>query len=179
MDILEQINPSLAVCFSGHRPDRLPGRGEPDAQETILLNDALRKYIGDAVKRGKDTFINGLMAGWDIMAAEQVIVMKEQYPHIKLVTVAPYSVHFFTREKCWTEDWVKRAKEVCRLSDIRVSLSEHYRPGIYYERNRVVVDYSSELICYSDGGKGGTQHTMQYAKEKEHTVYNLFSFFMV
>ena len=75
MDILKETNPDRAVCFSGHRPDRLPGRGDPGAAETRKLTDALREQIKGAVGRGKDTFINGLMAGWDY---EKLRVMRSE-----------------------------------------------------------------------------------------------------
>ena len=175
MDILNQkINPATAICFSGHRPDRLPGCGNPAEPEAQKLIAVLLEKIEDAVRRGKDTFLGGFMAGFDILAAEQVIALKAKYPHIRLVTVAPYSVQFFTREKCWTPEWVKRAKEIIRQHDIGVSLAEHYRSGIYYERNRTLVNYSSELICYWDGNKGGTQHTVNFATDKGLAVFNLY-----
>ena len=175
MNILEQLNPARSVCFSGHRPERLPRRGKPDAPEMQTLAAALRHEIEYAIRRGLDTFLNGLMAGWDVLSAEQVLALKDQYPHIRLVTLAPYAVGFFSCEKCWTDDWIKRAKEVCRQSDIGVSLAERYRAGIYYERNHILVDHSAELICYWDGDKGGTQFTVQYAKSRGQAVNNLFS----
>jgi len=173
MLIIQQINPASSVCFSGHRPDRLPGQGDPGAAETRKLTAALREQIESAVGRGKDTFINGLMAGWDVLAAEQVIALKGQYPHIRLATIAPYSAHFFTREKCWTPEWVTRAREVCRRQDIGVKIAEDYRSGIYYERNRALVEHSSELLCYWDGGRGGTAYTVDYALKKGREVVNI------
>lgn len=174
MDILNQIDSNNAVSFSGHRPDRLPGHGDLDAPETQKLIINLRKRIEDAIKRDKNTYINGFMAGWDILAAEQVIALKENYPHIRLVTIAPFSVHYFSREKCWTAEWVKRAKDVCRWQETGIKIAEHYRMGIYYERNRSLVDNSSELFCYWDGGKGGTEQTVNYAKHKKLIIYNFF-----
>jgi len=41
MVALKDIDPALSVCFSGHRPDRLPGNGDPDvmeAQELITVS---------------------------------------------------------------------------------------------------------------------------------------------
>ena len=168
------MNRTRAVCFSGHRPDRLPGQGEPDEPETQKLAAVLLGHIENAIRSGKDVFINGLMAGWDVFAAEQVITLKKQHPHIRLVTIAPYSSHFFSREKCWTPEWVNRAREVFRQHDFGISLAEHYRFGIYYERNRALVDHSSMLICYHDGGKGGTKYTINRAIEKDLIVKNLY-----
>lgn len=170
---MKEVNPPQAVCFSGHRPDRLPGYGDPKTPEAQRLITTLREHIADSIHRGKLYFIHGAMAGFDLLAAEQVISLKNQFPNIQLISVAPYSVHFFSREKCWTPEWIHRAREVFQQHDFGISLSEHYRPGIYYERNRVLVDHSSELICYHDGGKGGTENTVQYARSRMHNIHNL------
>lgn len=74
---------------------------------------------------------------------------------------------------CLSPDWINRAREVFSRQDIGVKLSERYYPGVYYERNRTMIDHSSELICYHDGGKGGTAQTVQYAKGKDIPMYNL------
>jgi len=175
MDTIESIDPARAVSFSGHRPARLPGKGDPNTPEARTLADALRQEIEDTIRRGKTVYLHGAMAGWDILCAEQVIALKEQYPHIRLFTIAPYAVHFFTRERCWTPEWVERAKKVCRLSDYGMSFAENFRSGIYYERNRVLVNHSSELICYWDGGSGGTAYTVALAQKSGLVVRNLYS----
>jgi len=174
MEELKQINPATALSFSGHRPDRLPGNGDPNAPEAQKLIAALRKEITAAINEGMTSFLHGCMAGFDLFAIEQVIALKQQYPHIKLVSVAPYKAEFFSREKCWTPEWEKRAREVFRQQDIGVRLSESYRRGIYYERNDILIQYSSLLICYHDGGSGGTQHTVRKAREYGLIVRNLY-----
>jgi uncharacterized phage-like protein YoqJ len=174
MDNLREIDPTRAVSFSGHRPDRLPGNGDPDAPEAKRLAAVLQKEIIAAIDRGMTTFIHGCMAGFDLFAALQVIEIKKQFPGVQLVSVAPYSVHFFSKEKCWTQEWETRAREVFAQHDFGISLAEHYRSGIYYERNRVLVAHSSVLICYHDGGWGGTKYTVDRAIEKGLTVKNLY-----
>ena len=173
--LLNDVDSALSVSFSGHRPDRLPGKGDPNTPEAQKLVAALRERIESAIGRGKVYFLHGAMAGFDIFAAEQVIALKEQYPQIQLVTVAPYRTHFYTKEKCWTPDWVKRAKAVFELTDIGLSLENEYRSGIYYKRNDVLIEYSSELICYWDGGNGGTKYTHDKAESKGLTISNLYA----
>ncbi len=164
-----------AVCFSGHRPCSLPGYGDPNNPKAKKLICGLHGQIEDAVTRGKFIFLNGAMAGFDILAAEQVIALKKAYPQIRIITIAPYSVYFYSHENCWTPEWICRANEVFQQHDFGISLAEHYRSGIYYERNRVIVDHSSELICYRDGGKGGTKHTLNLAISQSMSVYNLYN----
>ena len=174
MEALNEINPAHALCFSGHRPSRLPENGDPDAPEMQPLIAALRKELIAAIDRGKTTMLHGCMAGWDLVCSLQVIELKKLYPQIQLISVAPYKSEFFSREKCWTPDWIKRAREVLSQHDMGVKVAEQYRSGIYYERNRVLVQYSSELICYWDGGKGGTKYTVDRGKNRGLIIKNLF-----
>jgi len=60
MDFLQTIDPAHSLCFSGHRPDRLPGRGEAGAPEMQPLIAALRQELIDAVGRGITTMNRGL-----------------------------------------------------------------------------------------------------------------------
>lgn len=55
MEALNEINPAYSLCFSGHRPSRLPGNGDPDASEMQPLIAALRKELIAAIDRGKTT----------------------------------------------------------------------------------------------------------------------------
>lgn len=169
-----KIDPACAVSFSGHRPERLPGHGNPGKQETQDCIAALQELIEGAINRGKYIFIHGAMAGWDIFAAEQVIILKEKHPGIILVTVAPYRAQFFSREKCWSPEWIERARKVFALHDMGEVVSEQYYRGIYYERNEVLINNSSELICFWDGGRGGTDYTVRYAQKKGVAVRNVY-----
>ena len=172
-EYLNHIDPACAVSFSGHRPNRLPGQGDPAKSETKAYASKLREQIEGAVGRGKHIFLNGAMAGWDILAAEQVLEVKKKLPQIELVTIVPFAIHYFTKADCWTQTWIERTREICRRHDFGISIAEHYRNGIYYERNRALIDHSSELICYWDGEEGGTKHTVDYAAEKNISVTNL------
>jgi len=138
-----------------------------------LLAALRRELIAAIEQRGKVFMLHGCMAGWDIICAEQVILLKEQYPHVRLISVAPYQVQFFSREPCWTPGWVSRARNVFSQHDMGIKIAGRYRSGIYYERNRALVEHSSEVICYWDGGGGGTKYTVERAKEKGLPVCNL------
>jgi len=169
MNVLQCIDRAKAVCFTGHRPGRLT----QDAGGLRRLRGQLQDKIEDAVKRGKCFFINGGMAGFDIFAAEQVLYLKERYPDIQCAVIAPFSVHYYANEN-WTQEWRQRATTVFQQSDFKISLSEHYRKSIYYERDRALVDSASEVIAYYDGGAGGTKYTVQYARGQGLPVINLY-----
>ena len=174
MELPWELASDETLCFSGHRPDRLPGKGWADEPEMQPLTAALRQALIAAIGRGKTTMLHGCMAGWDIICAEQVIALREQFPQIRLISVAPYQAGFFSREECWTPDWISRAREVFCQHDAGMKIAGQYRPGIYYERNRALVDHASELLCYWDGGGGGTKFTIGQARQKGLEIHNLF-----
>ena len=55
-----------------------------------------------------------------------------------------------------------------------IVISEEYRSGIYYERNRELINNSSELICFWDGKSGGTKYTVDYATANDRLLLNMF-----
>ena len=167
MEILEKYERQKTLCFTGHRPERLP-QGEM-RQVQRRLTDA----IEDAIRHGKVNFVSGAMSGFDTLAAEQVIQLKEKYPQIQCIIVAPFAVNFFN-SKNWTPEWEARLRAVIKRADFSISLSEHAYKGVYYKRDEVIVDMSSEVIAYYDGGAGGTKYTVDYALGHDKPVYNIF-----
>ena len=163
-ELLERYEKTRTLCFTGHRPERLP------------QGDGLARRVAEAIEaatgRGIVNYVSGAMSGFDTLAAEQVIRLKEQYPQIQCILVAPFSVGFFNR-KNWTPEWEARLRAVIKKSDYNISLSENAYKGVYYYRDRVMVDMSCEVIAYYDGGPGGTAYTVNRAKEKGLVVYNL------
>lgn len=166
-----------AICFTGHRPSKLP-----DAKASLLISD-LEDAILSRVHQGKRIFINGCMAGFDVLAGEVVLKQREIYPHILCITVAPFRVGYF-KNKNWTEDWQKRALKVYLDSNIAFSLEEKYRPGIYYARNDFMLAHASDVVCYYTGrivgtkgkrGKGGgTEYTVNRAFDMGLKIHNLY-----
>ncbi len=169
---LLDINKAETVCFTGYRPHKMPNSGDENSVAMMKIKSDTALMIKQMIAKGKTNFINGLMMGFDIIAAEQVIRLKEEFPYIKCTTVAPFSIRYFEKNN-WTEDWKKRALAVCKYSDNGISLSEHYRSGIYYERNRYMVNHSSEVIAYYDGQPGGTRYTIEYAKANGVLINNI------
>jgi len=165
---------SETVCFSGYRPHKLPHGGDESTLEMQRIKENTKAMITAMVEKGKTNFINGLMMGYDLIAIEQVLELKKTYTEIKCISVAPFSIGYFL-ENNWTEEWKQRALQVCRNSDTGFSLSERYKSGIYYERDRFMVDNSSEIIVCYDGQSGGTKYTVDFAVKKGLTVHNVLN----
>lgn len=158
------------VRFTGHRPGKLPE--ESNLKETLC--ERIEAETIKAYGEGKRFFLHGMMAGLDILAAETVLQVKKDHPEIQLVSVAPYHHNFF-KSKEWEPGWIRRARIVAARSDYGLSLSENYYSGVYYDRNRWLVDHSSLVIGYcSPFARGGTRYTLDYAERQYIPTVNIY-----
>lgn len=160
------------VCFSGHRPNKLPNRGDLSQPAMNAIYRELLVAIDNAVTEGKSNFIHGMMSGFDIIAAEAVLEIKKKHPHIRLISVLPFIEDFFATKE-WYGNWARRAIEVYRRSDDHACLARSYYPRVYYDRNKWMVEQSSLLICYQNSDRGGTAFTVNQAQQNEVPIINL------
>lgn len=175
MSVSEDVKLSnyvIAVCFTGPRPAKLPDGGDEKAASIIGIRRRLEQAVERSVSEGKTVFLNGCMAGFDVMAGETVLRLREKHPEIVCFTIAPFRQGFFS-SGLWTEDWKARALSLYRGSDIAFSLSDCWHRGVYYARDRYLVDSSSAVICYYAGTGGGTKYTLDYAAQKRIPIYNI------
>lgn len=112
------LNRDDNLCFSGYRAEKLPDLGDE-------LTARLRGAIKDAISRGRNTFLHGAINGFDLLAAKQVILLKEIYPRIKCVTIAPFRTGYFSQNN-WTKETKQRLLRVSEQSDLNFSIQERY-----------------------------------------------------
>lgn len=165
------------VCFTGHRPSKLP-----DAK-ALSFTSELEHAILSRIQQGKKIFINGYMAGFDILAGEMVLKQRQLHPHILCITIAPFHIGYFDNDN-WNEHWKKRAIEVYYASDMAFSLEEKYRRGIYYARNDFMLEHASDVVCYYKGlitdirghrkKGGGTEYTIKKAMDLGLEIQNIY-----
>jgi len=151
------------ACFTGHRQMR-----EPIAE----VESRLTKVVEDLIQTGYLYFGAGGARGFDALAAEVVLKLKKQYEKIHLILVLPFDKQY-EHERNWTQAEIG---QYCRLkaqASKVVILSSEYSSGIYYRRNRHLVDNSSICIAYMTRGNSGTSYTVNYATEKRLQVVNI------
>ena len=69
------------VCFTGHR--------KMTAGERKLAAERLEETVKSLISEGYCYFMTGGAPGFDTLAAQCVLFIKKQYPHIKLILVLP------------------------------------------------------------------------------------------
>lgn len=148
-------------CFTGHR--HIPSKYLPAISKT--LRDTLIFYI----EQGYQYFGAGGALGFDTLAAQTILNLKELYPDIKLILVLPckdQANHWSTQDKVEYE-------RIKACADKVVYTSERYFNGCMQKRNRHLAEHSSLCICYLTKQSGGTKYTVDYASKSGCKIHNL------
>lgn len=149
------------VCFTGHR--KIPPESIPE------LSRRLKNILIRLIKEGYVYFGAGGALGFDTLAAQCVLSLKKQYPHIKLILVLPC----ITQTNGWSKNDIAIYEEIKSQADKVVYTSRAYSNGCMFKRNRHLVDCSSVCIAYLKQNRGGTAFTVNYAKQKNIKVINI------
>lgn len=150
------------VCFTGHRPEKLPGYGETENASLNVIRSMLYYQIYQSAEDGYKYFISGLARGVDLWAAEYVLEVKNRFPDIKLICAKPFAAHGenFKNQDLWS------LSNVIEKADELICVSESYSRDCYRLRNQYMVDRSSKLIAVVDDYKSGTGQTINYARKQ-------------
>ena len=156
------------VCFSGYRPKKF-NYSDPVMLENISIKLATAIFI--LIDKGCGTFLFGGAPGFDILAARSVNHAKTIKKDVDLICVLPYKDFYLSDE--FDDFWRRQYSNIITKCDDVITINEHYRQGCYMDRNKYMIDNSSQLICLFNGTKGGTYNTIEYAKSKTVGITNL------
>lgn len=151
------------ACFTGHRQI-----GETKSE----VGSRLTKIVEDLIQAGYLYFGAGGARGFDALPSEVVIKLKKQYPKIHLILVLPFDRQY-EHERNWDQAEIEQYYRLKAQASKVVILSSEYSSGVYYRRNRHLVDNSSICIAYLTRGNSGTSYTVNYAKTKRLQVINV------
>ena len=157
------IYPEKTACFTGHRVLKEP-------YNSIYQNtyQIVEKLITD----GYAFFCTGGARGFDSLAADVIISLKEKYPHIQLILILPFQNHY-EHEKTWTNTEIEQLETHKNKASRVIYTQEAYSRGCYYKRDRQLVDLSSVCIAYQYKSTGGTAYTTKYAIKNGLKVINI------
>ena len=148
-------------CFTGHR--QLP----PEEQAEIA--NRLERVITDLYQKGVRYYGAGGALGFDALASQTVIRLRESYPGMKLILVLPC----LTQTRGWRPEDIAEYERIKAQADKVVYTSLEYTKGCMFKRNRHLVDNSGVCACYLTKGSGGTAYTVNYAKKQGLKVVNI------
>ena len=142
------MNIENTCAFTGHRQME-------DNFDVFRLEEIITSYI----EEGYTTFLCGMAVGFDMLAAEIVLKLKNVFPELKLIACIPcegQSKYFSAADKQRYKSILQQCGEVRILSD------KYYR-GCMQARDRYMVENSRLVIAYKRVNEGGTYYTLNYA----------------
>lgn len=148
-------------CFTGHR--------KISANLRAVIAVEIEKRVIELIGQGYIVFETGGALGFDTVAAQVVLRVRNRYPYIRLVLVLPCR----NQTDGWSEHDRRMYNYILDAADNVIYTSEEYTKGCMYKRNRRLVDDSSVCICWLKRPSGGTMYTVNYAKENGVKIINI------
>ena len=148
-------------CFTGHR--QLP------PGERAVITNKLECVITALYQRGVRYYGAGGALGFDTLAAQAVLRLRESCPGMKLVLVLPC----LTQTRGWKPEDVAEYENIKVQADHVVYTAQQYTRGCMHKRNRYLVDNSSVCVCYLTKERGGTAYTVNYAEKHKLEIINI------
>ena len=156
------MNRETTCSFTGHRPEKLPWRGDESDPRCLALKERLAAAVEDAYDRGMRHFLCGMARGADFYFCDAVLELRERRSGVTLEAVIPCE----EQAARWSERERERWFSMVERCDGETMLQHHYDKGCMLRRNRYLVDHSSMLIAVYDGMLGGTMYTLSYAMKR-------------
>ena len=141
-----------------------PGDRDPEA---ILRR--LTAIVRELAQDGFTDFLCGMAEGFDLMAGEAVLSLREEFPQLRLTAVIPFPGQADGFAAATRELY----ERVLSAADEKITVCPQYSADCFHRRNDYLVYNASALVCYYNGSKGGTQYTVRRALRNGLRVINL------
>ena len=154
----------IKVCaLSGHRPSKMPWGQDENSASGRLFKFRLRESLEYLIGQGYIDFLCGGALGFDQIAAEIILSLRNSYPWVRLIMVCPWP----GQADRWTEDQRQRWLNILQASDQVIYLASAYSRSVFLKRNAFMVDHADILLAaYNGCADGGTAMTVNYAHKR-------------
>lgn len=145
------LNRNFTCCFTGHR------QISPEHAQDLpsVVEDAIRQLIA----QGYFIFVAGGAMGFDTLAAETVLMLKSDFPQLRLIIVAPCA----DQSDGWADADKRRYERLRQAADDYICLEAAYTPSCMRKRNRCLVEMSSACLAYCLRPRSGSAQTVALA----------------
>lgn len=139
------------ACLTGHR--------HMTAEERVTVRAQLERTLCTLIEEGVTYFGVGGAIGFDLLAAQTILSLKDRYEAVRLIVVLA------CRDQAarWHAADAATLADVCVRADKVVCLQDTYTPECMKTRDRYLVDHSGVCVCWLTHYGGGTGYTEQYA----------------
>ncbi len=160
-------DPARSCAFTGHR--RLT-----DSQQRQCA-DLLTRLIPRLVRGGVNRFYTGGALGFDTLAAETLLDLRDRGGLDLTLTIA---VPCPGQDAKWPPTHREKYRSILERADGVDLLADEYYSGCMQARNRYMVDRAQRLIAFwiPEQTTGGTAMTVNYAVKQERRILNLYDY---
>ena len=149
-------------CFTGNRDIR-----KEDAE---TIREKIREQVQSLLQLGISTYIVGGAMGFDMLAAEVLLDLREKEgKKLRIISALPFPDW---RAK-WPREETEREDRILEKSDGILFSAKEYSRQSYLHRDRRMVDESSVCVSYCTRKTGGTAYTVRYALRQGIKVHNI------
>lgn len=149
------------MCFSGHRPEKLPDKGDINSNAVRAVMSIINMEIINSISEGYTRFITGMSRGVDLWAGEMVAELKCQGQQLELIAALPYPD--FTANFTGKSGWA--AGHILANADKVYTISPAYDKDCMRLRNKYMVDNSDKLVAVYCDSRSGTGQTIRLAEK--------------
>ena len=156
-------NRNFTCCFTGHRIIA--------AEHRRQLPEVVEAAIRALIAQGYFIFVAGGATGFDALASETVLALKEEFFQLRLVIVAPSA----DQTNGWNAKDRRQYERIRQAADEYICLEAAYTPDCMRRRNRFLVEMSAACLAYCVRERSGSAQTLGFAKEQGLEIINVLS----
>ena len=153
--------PFEICCFTGHRVIA--------AAHREALCEILDRRLAALASIGFTEFRTGGARGFDTLAAQRVLKLREAHPQCKLHLLLPCR----DQDASWSAAERADFAHILGSADKVTYVQQAYTRECMHTRNRALVDGSDLCLAYLTSNRGGTLYTCSYALKKGVRLINL------
>ena len=139
---------------------------------TDRVKQRTMEAVEGLIRRGYRYFGAGGARGFDMLAAEAVLELRSRYPGIHLILVLSFPEQY-KQDRGWSRQEIEQYHKLQEQASKVVVVQQEYSSGVYFRRNRHLVDCSSACIAYMTRLNTGTSYTVNYARSRGLEVINV------
>lgn len=151
------------VFFTGHRIYEISNK--------IKFN--LVVELMKLISEGATDFYAGGALGWDMLCEWAVLLLREDYPDIKLHMVLPCPPE--EQVKFWFTAQIAAYLSILEAADSIEIVSKHYDKNCMKKRNERLVELGDVCVCYYNKKRirSGTGQTVRIAEKQGKEIINI------
>lgn len=161
------LYPVLAV--SGYKPHEL-GIFNEKSEHLPFLKYAIKKKLQQTIEAyAVEWIITSGQPGVELWAAEATLELKQDYPHLKLATLAP----FYKQDDRWSDPVKELYMQIWSNSDYvdYITKREYEHSSQLRQKNQFIIDKSSAfLVLFDEYTEGSPTYYLTYARKKAEAV---------